>query len=179
MRVLFRELIPLIQKMKTFIIALFTLGSSHLSHAADKMKELKNVPNAYQTDINLVPIREGKEPAIQDSVSIGSIGSKFVTFHGRNLEVSFVQVGVDKDKNFVQIATKPTSHGSWSFVLIQGKPDGKPNNWCYFTVSYDPLDLDEKGSTETYLMMLGKRHSRLNLNDKTRSYSRSANKTER
>ncbi len=146
-----------IQKMKTLIIALVTIFLAQWSHAEEKMKELKEVPNAYQTDINLIPIGEGKELTLKDSVSIGTIGSNFVTFHGLRLEVSFVQLGEDKKQNFVQIGTKSTSHGSWSFVLIQGKPDGKPNDWCFLTVSYDPLDLNEEGSTEVYAVMLGKK----------------------
>lgn len=143
--------------MKIPLIAFVAILSFTTSGAEEEMKQLKEVPNTYRTDLNLVPIREGKAPAMQDSVSIGTIGSNFVTFHGRRLEVSFVQVGEDKDKNFVQIGTKPTEHGGWSFILIQGKQEGKRNNWCYLTIQYDPLDLSEEGTTEVYAMVLGKK----------------------
>lgn len=125
--------------------------------AKDGMKELKEVPPAFRTDINLVPLQEGIGPSIKNSVSIGNIGNNFVIFHGKRLEVSAVVIFEEKDKNIIQITTKPTAEGGWSFGLIQGKEEGKPNDWCHFVVSHDSLDLSVKGPTEVYVMVFGQK----------------------
>ena len=130
--------------------------------AEDDMKEFKIVPLEYQTDINLVPFEKKSESDLKDSVSIGTIGPEFVVLHGVRLDIDVVQVGTDPSKSFIQIITKATKAGVWTFIISQDKPKGKTNKWCLFITSYIPPDFDFKTdvpSSEVYSIILGKHPS--------------------